>query len=124
MKKEFTPWQRTALAHPLDIERADNADPACIHKTAKGRTVILTCDIDAETARTFGGPVWHVSVWPPNRDRAEVILSGVGEGELFEEAGVLSQILHLRRRMRTEEMTRLRFQRIISAENTKTILNS
>jgi hypothetical protein len=107
MKKEFTAWQRAALAHPFDVEQTDEAGPACIHKTGKARTVILTCDIDAETARTFGAPVWHVSVWPPNRNRAEAILSGVGEGEVFEEAGVLSQILHLRRRMRTQEMARL-----------------
>jgi hypothetical protein len=32
------------------------------------------------------------------------VLSGVGEGELFEEAGIHLQILHLRRRMTTEEM--------------------
>lgn len=78
-----------------------------MHLPAKGRSVILTCDIDMETAQTFGGPVWHVSVWPPNRTRAEAVLSGVGEGALFDEPGVHSQILHLRRRMTTEEIKRL-----------------
>jgi hypothetical protein len=79
-----------------------------MHLPAKGRSVILTCDIDMETAQAFGGPVWHVSVWPPSRTRAEAVLSGVGEGELFEEPGVHSKILHLRRRMTTEEMKQLR----------------
>ena len=31
----------------------------------RGRSVILTCDIDEETVEVFGGPVWHVSVCPP-----------------------------------------------------------
>ena len=35
------------------------------------------------------------------------VLSGVGEGALFEEPGVHSQILHLRRRMTMEEIKRL-----------------
>ena len=48
--------------------------------------------------------MWHVSVWLPSRTRAEAVLSGVGEGELFEEAGIHTQILHLRRRMTTEEI--------------------
>src|SRR5713226_5388396 len=78
-----------------------------MHLPAKGRSVILTCDIDMETAQTFGGPVWHLSVWPPSRPRAEAVLSGVGEGMLFDEPGVHSQILHLRRRMTTEEMKQL-----------------
>jgi hypothetical protein len=75
-----------------------------MHVGPKDRTVMLSCDIDAETARTFGGPVWHVSVWPPSRTRAEAVLSGVDEGELFEEPGIHPQILHLRRRMTVEEI--------------------
>jgi hypothetical protein len=51
--------------------------------------------------------VWHVSVWPPSRPRADAVLSGVGEGELFVEPGVHSNILHLRRRMTTEEIKQL-----------------
>src|SRR6516164_3461008 len=86
MKKELTVWQRTALAHPHDVDVTDEPDPICMHVGPKDRTVMLSCDIDSETARTFGGPAWHVSVWPPSRTRAEAVLSGVGEGELFEEA--------------------------------------
>jgi hypothetical protein len=52
----------------------------------------------------IGRPVWHASVWPPSRTRAEAVLSGVGEGALFEEPEVHSQILHLRRRMTMEEI--------------------
>ena len=104
MKKELTLWQRTALAHPHDVDVTDEPDPICMHVGPKDRTVMLSCDIDGETARTFGGPAWHVSVWPPSRTRAEAVLSGVGEGELFEEAGVNPQILHLRRRMTTQEI--------------------
>jgi hypothetical protein len=62
MKQEFTPWQRAALAHPHDVDLADEPDPACMYLPAKGHSVILTCDIDAETAQAFGGPVWHVPV--------------------------------------------------------------
>jgi hypothetical protein len=102
VQKEFSPWQRAALAHPHDAEK--EPDQACVHVPREGRSVILTCDIDEETARVFGGPVWHVSVWPPSRSRAEALLSGVGEGVLFEEPGVRPEILHLRRRMTTEEM--------------------
>jgi hypothetical protein len=107
VKKEFTPWQRAALTHPHDVDVTDEPHPACMHLPAKDRSVILTCDIDIETAQTFGGPVWHVSVWPPSRTRAAAVLSGVGEGVLFDEPGVHSKILHLRRRMTTEEMKRL-----------------
>jgi hypothetical protein len=78
-----------------------------MHLPAKGRSVILTCDIDMETAQTFGRPVWHVPVLPPSRTRAEAVLSGVGEGVLVEEPGVHSQILLLRRRMTMEEIKRL-----------------
>jgi len=77
------------------------------HLPAKGRSVILTCDIDMETARRLGGPVWHVSVWPPSRTRAEAVLSGVGEGVLFDEPGVHPRILHPCRRITTEEIKHL-----------------
>lgn len=106
-KKEFTAWQRAALAHPHDVDMTDEPDHACMHLPAKGRSVILTCDIVTETAQAYGGPVWHVSVWPPSRTRAEAVLAGVGEGELFVEPGVHSKILHLRRRMTTEEIKQL-----------------
>jgi hypothetical protein len=78
-----------------------------MHLPARGRSVILTSDIDTETAQAYGGLVWYVSVWPPSRPRAEAVLSSVGEGELFVEPGVHSKILHLRRRMTTEEMKQL-----------------
>jgi hypothetical protein len=96
MREKLTAWQRAALAHPHDAEK--EPDRACIRVPRKGHSVILTCDIDA--AQVFGGPVWHVSVWPPNRARAEALLSAVGEGVLFNEP----EILHLRRRMTMEEM--------------------
>ena len=67
------------------FDTTDEPDPACMHLPAKGRRVILTCDIDIETAQAYGGPVWHVSVWPQDRTRAEAVLSGVGEGALFDE---------------------------------------
>src|SRR5580704_3208893 len=105
VRKEFSPRQRTALAHPDDPHDAKKEpDRACMHVPRKGHSVILTCDVDEETAQVFGGPVWHVSVWPPSRVRAEALLSRIGEGVLFEEPGVRPEILHLRRRMTTEEM--------------------
>jgi len=51
--------------------------------------------------------VWHVSVWPPSRTRAEAVLSGVGAGALFDEPGVHTQILHLRQRMTTDQVKQL-----------------
>ena len=45
MKKEFTAWQRMALALPHDVDITDEPDPVCMHLPAKGRSVILTCDI-------------------------------------------------------------------------------
>jgi hypothetical protein len=42
-----------------------------------------------------------------SRTRAAAVLSGVGEGALFDEPGVHPKILYLRRRMTTEEMKRL-----------------
>jgi hypothetical protein len=102
VRKEFGPWQRAALAHPHDAEK--EPDRACMHVPRKGHSVILTCDVDEESAQVFGGPVWHVSVWPPSRARAEALLSRIGEGVLFEEPGMRPEILHLRRRMTIEEM--------------------
>ncbi|MGO9047506.1 MAG: hypothetical protein ACLQFW_11540 [Xanthobacteraceae bacterium] len=102
MREEFTPWQRAALAHPHDAEKGP--DQACVYVSWKGLGVVLTCDIDEETAQVFGGPVWHVSVSPPSRARAEALLSNIGEGELFEKPGERPEILHLRRRMTTDEM--------------------
>src|SRR5712692_9049356 len=55
MKQEFTLWQRRALTHPHDVDTTDEPDPACMHLPAKGRSVILTCDIDTETAQAYGG---------------------------------------------------------------------
>jgi hypothetical protein len=57
MKQEFTPWQRRALTHPHDVDLTDEPDPACMHLPAKGRSVILTCDIDNGDCRIFGRPV-------------------------------------------------------------------
>src|SRR5712691_6285875 len=96
-----------ALALPHDVDITDEPDPVCMHLPAKGRSVILTCDIDTETAQAYGGPVWRVSVWTPSRTHAEAVLSSVVEGELFIEPGVNSKILHLRQRMTTEEMKQL-----------------
>jgi len=58
-----------------------------MRKLPDGRRGILTCDIDEESAETFGGPVWHLSVCPPVRADAEALLARVGEGVLFEEPG-------------------------------------
>ena len=102
MPKRFTPWQRAALVHRFEGE--SDPHPACMHKLPDGRSAILTCDIDEESAEIFGGPVWHASVCPPVRADAEALLAGVGEGVLFEEPGVRPEILHLRQRMTTEEM--------------------
>ena len=63
VKEKFTVWQLAALTHPHNGEEAP--DPACIHGRPGERSVILTCDIDDETMEIFGGPVWHVSVFPP-----------------------------------------------------------
>jgi hypothetical protein len=105
-KEKFTVWQLAALAHPHNGEGAP--DPACIHGRPGERSVILTCDIDDESMERFGGPVWHVSVFPPVRAKAQVLLATVGEGEPFEEPGISPQIFHLRKRMTAAEMARLR----------------
>jgi hypothetical protein len=105
--KKFSEAQIAALAHPLDGKTG--IDPACFGHSAAGAIKgILTCDVDAETVRIFGGPVWHVSVSPPFRHYAETLLSGVGEGALFDEAGFMyPDVYHLRRRMTLGEISRL-----------------
>jgi hypothetical protein len=105
-KEKFTVWQLAALAHPHNGE--DAPDPACIHGRPGKRSVILTCDIDDESMERFVGPVWHVSVFPPVRAKAQALLATLGEGEPFEEPGMSPQIFHLRRRMTAAEMARLR----------------
>src|ERR1700687_1079872 len=88
MREKFTAWQLTALAHPCESD----PDPACIHGVLGEKSVILTCDVDDESSETLGGPVWHVSVLPPVRARAEALLAKVGEGVLFDEPGVHPKI--------------------------------
>lgn len=87
--------------------RATTSDPACTHKLAGERSAILNCDVDEESAKTFGGPVWHASVWPPVRKHAKALLAGVGEGVLFEEPGVHPKVFHLRRLMTLDEIEQL-----------------
>jgi len=105
MRETFTAWQLTALAHPHNAE--DEPHPACIHRLTNDRSVILTCDVDDESIESFGGPVWHVSVWPPARARAAALLAKVGEGVLFDEPGINPKIYHLRRRMTADEILQL-----------------
>jgi hypothetical protein len=102
MKEKFTVWQLAALAHSHNGE--DGPDLACIHGRPGKRSVILTCDIDDESVESFAGPVWHVSVWPPVRARAAVLLASVGEGVLFDEPGIRAEIYHLRKRMTAAEI--------------------
>ena len=107
MHRKLTPAQRAALSHPL-TDSQYKPDPACIWHAATGdQSRILTCDIDDESVHAFGGPVWHASVCPPIRRQAKKLLAGVGEGVLFEEPGVRSDIYHLRRRMTREEIEML-----------------
>jgi hypothetical protein len=75
-----------------------------MHNPTKHHSVIITCDVDEESAQAFGGPVWHVSVWPPSRARAEALIAEIGEGVVFKEPGVNPKILHLRRRMTAAEI--------------------
>jgi hypothetical protein len=104
MRKKFTAAQRAALAHPL-TDSEDKPHPACMWRAPTGgQSSILTCDIDEESVRVFGGPVWHASVCPPLRRQAKKLLAGVGEGVLFEEPGARSDIYHLRRRMARAEI--------------------
>ena len=104
MRKRFIAMQRQALAHPFS-DREERPDPACIwHAPTGDASKVLTCDIDDESIRVFGGPVWHASVCPPIRRQAKKLLAGVGEGVLFEEPGIRADIFHLRRRMTGEEI--------------------
>ncbi len=104
--EEFSAAQLAALSHPFDGEETPNS--ACTwYMPAEGRSAILTCDVDAETAETFGGPVWHASVCPPIRAHAEVLLAGVGEGVLFKERSLRPDVCELRRRMTLDEIRRI-----------------
>jgi hypothetical protein len=104
-KEKFTVWQLVALAHPHNGKDAPNT--ACIHGRPGKRSVILTCDIDDESSESFGGPVWHVSVFPPVRAKAQALLAKIGEGEPFEEPGIRPGIFHLRKRMTAAEIEQL-----------------
>jgi hypothetical protein len=101
----LTAAQEAALAHPFDGVGAPA--PVCMRRGPGSRSALLTCDVDAETAVVFGGPMWHAAVSPPVRVHAEALLDGVGANGLFEEFGELLMVLHLRKRMTTEEMRRL-----------------
>jgi hypothetical protein len=101
----LTAAQKAALAHPFDGVGAPAA--ACMRRGSGSRSALLTCDVDAETADIFGGPVWHASVSPPIRAHAEALLDGVGVNGLFEEFGDLLMVLHLRKRMTAAEIERL-----------------
>jgi hypothetical protein len=103
MADEFSVAQLAALSHPFD--GLTTPDPSCIHLGAGGGSAILTCDIDAETMESFGGPVWHASICPPVLANAEALLAGVGEGALFDEPGL--DVHHLRRRMTSDEIEQL-----------------
>ena len=106
MGEEFSAPQLAALSHPFDGGRVPNS--ACTwYMLAEGGSAILTCDVDVETAESFGGPVWHASVCPPIRAHAEVLLAGVGEGVLFDEPGLAPGVYHLRRRMTLDEIKRI-----------------
>ena len=106
MGEEFSRAQLAALSHPFDGEGVPNS--ACMwYAPAEGRSAILTCDVDVETAESFGGPVWHASACPPIRAHAEVLLAGVGEGVFFDELGLRPEVYHLRRRMTLDEIRRI-----------------
>ena len=104
-KEKFTVWQLAALAHPHNGE--DALDTACIHGRPGKRSVILTCDVDYESMESCGGPVWHVSVFPPVRAKAQALLAKIGEGQPFEQPGVNPQIYHLRKRMTAAEIEQM-----------------
>jgi len=57
MKKRFISWQRAALAHPHDVDLADDPALTCMHLALTGCSVMLTCGISIQIAQTFGGPV-------------------------------------------------------------------
>ena len=104
--EEFSAAQFAALSHPFDGEGAPKS--ACTwYMPAEGGSAILTCDVDVETAESFGGPVWHASVCPPIRAHAEVLLVGVGEGVLFDGPSLPPDVYHLRRRMTLDEIRRI-----------------
>ena len=106
MGEEFSAAQLAALFHPFDGEGTPNS--ACTwYMPAEGGSAILTCDVDVETAESFGGPVWHASVCPPIRAHAEVLLVGVGEGVLFDGPSLRPDVYHLRRRMTLDEIRRI-----------------
>jgi hypothetical protein len=101
----LTAAQKAALEHPY--EGAGAPAEVCMRRGPGSRSALLTCDVDAETANVFGGPVWHASVSPPVRAHAEGLLDGVGANGLFEEFGELLMVLHLRKRMTAAEIERL-----------------
>src|SRR5260370_1171383 len=108
LKERFLPteFERTgdgaALGPETEKRLADAVRRAADAHSRKMLDQISTLIVMVD--QLAGGPVWHVSVWPPSRARAEALLSRIGEGVLFEEPGVRPEILHLRRRMTTEEM--------------------
>ncbi|MGO9454335.1 MAG: hypothetical protein ACLQDV_25300 [Candidatus Binataceae bacterium] len=106
MKQRFTDAQIAALSHPFGGEE-ETPDAACRLLMPRGCTAVVTCDVDPESMEYFGGPVWHASVCPPNRQHAEALLSGVGEGVLFDDRGFRLDVYHLRRRMTPREISRL-----------------
>lgn len=105
--KNFTAAQLAALSRPLESSEAVPDDACTWHTSREGTSGILTCDIDDQTVCSFGGPVWHASVCPPDRRYAESLLGGVGEGVLFDQPGIHPDVHHLRRRMTLREIERL-----------------
>jgi hypothetical protein len=57
MKKRFIPWQRAALAHPHEVDLADEPALTCMHLPVTGCSVMLTCGISIQIAQTFVEPV-------------------------------------------------------------------
>jgi hypothetical protein len=106
MARKLSAAQRAALSHPL-LNPHSRPHRACVRQLAWNCSEILTCDIDEETLRVFGGPVWHACVHSPVRRRAKALLSGVGMGVLVERPGLRFDIYHFRRRMTREEIERL-----------------
>ena len=51
MKKRLIPWQRAALAHPHDVDLADEPAPTCLHLPAKDRSLILACGMGIAAVR-------------------------------------------------------------------------
>jgi hypothetical protein len=102
MSIKFSAAQAAALSHPCycAVEPAE----ACKWHTASGTSGLLTCDVDDETAASFGGPVWHATVSPPVRAYARALLVKVGEGVLFDAVGTCPDNYHLRRRMTGAEI--------------------